>query len=288
MSFTYTSHHDTYPAIQNQKTAHKGHAVLITGASRGIGLATAISFAQAGASAIGIAARSNLNKAESEILSAAKSAGHPTPSILKLSVDVKNETNVTEAANQLEKHFGRLDILVNNAGYSESWHALIAETDPTVWWTTWEINIKGVYLLTRAFLPLLLKDGSCKTIVNISSAGALTQIPGGTAYQTSKFTLLRFTEFLVSEYATQGVVTYSVHPGGVWTDLAHNANLPQNMHGRLTDTSALAADSISWLTQEPRTWLNGRYVSVTWDMPELLERKKEIVEGDKLKMRLVL
>ena len=284
MSFTHTSHHDTYPAIQNHGTAHKGHTVLITGASRGIGLATAISFAQAGASNIGIAARSNLNTAESEIISAAKSSGHPAPSILKLSVDVKSETSVAEAAQQLEKEFGKLDILVNNAGYLEKWRP-VAESDPTEWWTTWEINIKGVYLLTRAFLPLLLK-GESKTIVNISSVGALLQRPGATAYQISKFALLRFTEFLVSEYATQGLVTYAIHPGGVQTDLAHN--MPENMHGFLTETPALAADSISWLTQEPRTWLNGRYVSVTWDMPELLTRKEEIVEGDKLKMRLVL
>ena len=55
----------------------------------------------------------------------------------------------------------------------------------------------------------------------------------------------------------------------------------------LNDTPELAADTMVFLTQEKREWLAGRYVSCTWDMPELLAKKSEIVEGDKLKMRLV-
>ena len=159
------------------------------------------------------------------------------------------------------------------------------ESDPKEWWTTWEINIKGVYLLSRAFIPLLLKGGS-KTIVNVSSVGALFVMPGASAYQTTKFALLRFTEFLAKEYEAQGIVTFAVHPGGVQTELA--LNMPEAVHGFLTDTPELAGDTLSYLTQKPQSWLIGRFVSVNWDMPEFFARKEEVVQGDKLKMRLVL
>jgi hypothetical protein len=56
----------------------------------------------------------------------------------------------------------------------------------------------------------------------------------------------------------------------------------------LVDTPEVAADTMAFLTQEKRTWLAGRYISCTWDMPQFLARKDEIVKGDKLKMRMVL
>lgn len=56
----------------------------------------------------------------------------------------------------------------------------------------------------------------------------------------------------------------------------------------LVDTPELPGDTLAYLTQERRTWLGGRYFSVTWDMPEFLAREKEVVDGDKLKMRLVV
>jgi hypothetical protein len=60
------------------------------------------------------------------------------------------------------------------------------------------------------------------------------------------------------------------------------------LQGLLTDTAELAGDAMSWLTQERREWLGGRYVSVTWDMEELLQKREEIVRKDKLKMRLAV
>lgn len=64
--------------------------------------------------------------------------------------------------------------------------------------------------------------------------------------------------------------------------------LPEKYHGNLTDTPGLAADTIVWLTQERKDWLAGRYLSASWDMPEVMAQKDEIVKGDKLKVKLVL
>ena len=76
-------------------------------------------------------------------------------------------------------------------------------------------------MVTRAFLPLLLESED-KTVVNISSVGAHVTRVGASAYQMTKFALLRFSEFLVAEYGEKGLLSFAVHPGGVMTELAKN------------------------------------------------------------------
>ncbi|KAB8074815.1 oxidoreductase [Aspergillus leporis] len=281
-NFTFTHHNDTYPAIAH--TNHHGRIVLITGASKGIGRATAIAFARAGAASIVIAARSGLDEVEQEILAAAAAASSFTPQIIKVQLDVSSETSVSRAVEQVELSCGHLDILVNNAGHNEDWKPII-ESDPAEWWKTWEVNLNGVYLVTRAFIPLLLQ-GSQKTVVNISSIGAHLISRGASGYQSAKFALLRFTEFMATEYADDGIFAIALHPGGVPTELA--LTMPKTFHEVLVDTPQLAADSIAWLTEHRPLWLSGRYVSVNWDLPELIAKKEEVVEGDKLKMRIVI
>ena len=73
--------------------------------------------------------------------------------------------------------------------------------------------LKGVFDLTRVFIPLLLKGGD-KTIINVSSIGAHVVFPGASDYQPAKLALCRFAEFVSVEYADQGLLDYSIHPGG--------------------------------------------------------------------------
>ncbi|KAF9988724.1 hypothetical protein BGZ80_007384 [Entomortierella chlamydospora] len=280
-NFTSTLHTDTYPAIAHSN--HQARTVLITGASKGIGRATAISFARSGAANIVIAARSGLDEVEKELHAAAPSSSSP-PRIIKIQLDVVSEASVADAAERVKQECGYLDILVNNAGYLED-RVPIAESNPSEWWKTWGVNLKGVYLMTRAFLPLLLQ-GKVKTIINVSSGGAHFTTRGASAYQTTKFALLRFTEFIAVEYVDQGIISIAMNPGAVPTELA--LNLPKGVHQFLVDTPELAADSVTWLTQHRLPWLSGRYVSVNWDLPQLLAKKEEIIEGDKLKMRIVI
>lgn len=179
-NFTETLHVDTYPFIDPLKSsdAHKDHSVFITGASKGLGRSTAISFARAGASKIGIGARSSLDSLEVELLEAASKAGHPAPQVVKVQLDVLDKESVKKSAQEVEKAFGEggVDILINNAGWLEIWRPM-GEIDVDDWWYTWEVNVKGVFLVTHAFLSLVLKSKE-KTIVNLSSIGALLMLPG--------------------------------------------------------------------------------------------------------------
>jgi len=258
--------------------------VFITGASKGIGRATAAAFAKAGASYIAVGARSSLDDTVADIKKAASEANRKEPKILALTNDVTDQKSCEVAAAEISKEFGKLDILINNAGFMEK-TVKVVEADPMEWWSVWEINVNGVFLTTRVILPILLKtEGGLKTILGISSLGALRTRPGAAAYQLTKMVVLRFAQFLDAEYGDQGLIAYGVHPGGVPTELASNAD--KELLSRLTDSPDLGANAMVWLTSEPRKWLQGRFVSVNWDMEEFLAMREEIEKGDLLKYRL--
>ncbi|KIW07309.1 uncharacterized protein PV09_02159 [Verruconis gallopava] len=283
-AFVPTLHNDTYPTIDPTKLDLSGKTVLITGASKGIGSATAISFARAGASGLILGARSSLLEVRDNVIEQAKIAGHSPPKVLALEIDVSSQKSVEDAASRVRSEFRSVDVLINNAGYLEQWSP-ITETDPAEWWKTWNVNILGVYLMNRYFLPLVLQS-ELKTIVNITSIGAHLTMHGASAYQTSKLAVLRLTEFLMEEYGSQGLIAIGAHPGGVSTELA--LNMPKYMHSLLNDRPELAGDFLVKLVSERREWLAGRYLSVNWDWNELMAKKEVIMDEDLLKVRLAL
>ncbi|KAK4236963.1 hypothetical protein C8A03DRAFT_45123 [Achaetomium macrosporum] len=242
------------PLISPANADLSGKSMLITGASKGLGNATAIHFSMAGCSKIALAARSPLSGVEKEVRAAAVAAGRAEPQILSLSVDVNSEESLREAAGTVSQAFGgSLDMLITNAGYSDEWEP-IAQSDPSRWY----------------FMPQVL-ESSLKTFMTLSSIGAHHIFPGASAYQTTKFAICR-------------LVAIAIHPGGVKTDLA--MKMPEQLRKNLIDTPELAADAMVWLAKERREWLAGRYFSCNWDVKELEGRKDEIVENDLLKFRL--
>lgn len=177
----------------------------------------ALSFAKAGASYIAVGARSNMSQLSKDVEAAAVSVNRSAPQFLPINLDVTNEQSVQEAAAEIEKVFRKLDILVNNAGILGKF-GLIAESNPEEWWQVLDVNVRGPYLVTRAFLPVLLK-GEEKTIVNVTSVGAHLANPALSAYQVSKLGLLRLSQLINAEYAPQGVVSFCIHPGNCPTDI---------------------------------------------------------------------
>ncbi|KAI0543974.1 NAD(P)-binding protein [Xylaria curta] len=281
---TSVIHNDTYPAIDSAKADLAGKAVFISGATRGIGKGISVAFAKAGASMIAIGGRSALGETAQAMRVAAASVGKPEPKILELKLEVTNQESVDKAAAEIKKIFGRIDVVVNNAGVLSS--SPIAESDPETWWNTMAVNVKGPYLVMRALVPLMLETDGLKTFVTVSSVGAHCRSPGLSAYQTSKLAVLRLTEFLDADYSDKGIIAFSIHPGNVMTDMADG--ISEDLAHIFVETPELAADSIVYLTKERREWLGGRYVNVTWDLPELVGMKDEIVKGGKLKVQLVL
>ncbi|CCM01537.1 uncharacterized protein FIBRA_03593 [Fibroporia radiculosa] len=283
IGFIETAHHDTYPAIDPARADFAGKVVLVTGASKGIGRTAAISFAQAGASGLVLLARSNMSETKSACEAAATRPGQSIK-VLTFSADTSNAAQVSAALAQAKEAFGRLDVVINNAGVVEN-YSLVGDSDSENWWHTWDVNMRGTYEVTRASLPLLAATEGHKSIILVTSLAAHGVMKThASAYTMSKLSLLRFAELLVNEYGDKGISAYALHPGTILTDMT--ADVPDQFKKYLVDKPEVAAHTMVWLARERRDWLTGRYVSSQWDVEELEAKKQEIVDGDKLKVRM--
>ena len=278
-------HNDTYPAIDPLNADLSGKSVIVAGASRGIGRAIALSFAKAGASFIAIGARGDLTSLVDAIETQATKAKRSLPKILSIKFEISVLESVGKAAISVEKEFGKLDFVVNSTGIL-SGPLNIIDSNPEDWEKDFTVNVKGTYLITRAFLPLMLKGGD-KQIVNVCSVGAHLVKPGLSSYQTSKLAQLRFTELVCAEYGDQDVVAFCIHPGNIPTDIVGGIEgISDEMKHVFVETPELPADTIVYLVNKKRSWLAGRYINCTWDMPQIMAMKEDIVRGDKLRVKL--
>lgn len=282
--FVPTQRNDTYPFIDPLKSDYSGQNVLITGAARGLGKEMAVSYAKAGASGIALLDILDAEPVLPELLAAAKSASRSEPKLIAVKVDVTSEQSVAEAVKAVSAKFDSLDFVINNAGLLTGYTALM-KSEPAKWWRDWEVNVKGPYLISRAFMPLVLK-GTQKTFVVLSSVGAHFTLPGGSSYESSKLAVLKLNYYLNVEHESDGVLAYAIAPGGVAT--AMKSGFPAEFHDRLTDTPYMVADTLVFLTRERRDWLANRYIDSRWDMEELMAKEEEIVQRDLLKVRMAL
>jgi NAD(P)-dependent dehydrogenase (short-subunit alcohol dehydrogenase family) len=286
-----TVHHEQYPAIDpttSLRGSAAGKIIFLSGASSGIGQATAIAFAQAGAEAIYVTARSKgrLEETKDKIV-----AISPRTRCAYSVCDVTNEEQVKAAITECVDRFGGIDAADANAGYLGRW-SKIGESDTASWWHSWEVNLKGTYYVVRYALPHLITSarkhaesgGSGGHLILISSAGAQLLTPGASDYQTSKHAINRLCEFVNLDHGDDGVKCFSIHPGGVPTELAKK--MPAEIHSNLVDQPSLAAGFIVWLCSGKADWARGRYLSSQWDVDELLAIRHEILEGDLLVNRL--
>lgn len=222
---TSVVHNDSYPEVDSRQFDFSGKAVFVTGGSRGLGRAMVLAFARAGTSFIAAGARSDMSELAKDVASAAESASRKPPKFLPIKVDVADQKSVEDAAAAVEREFGRIDVVVNNAGLLGS-HGGIAATDPEEWWKILSVNLKGPYLVARSFLPLLVQSPN-PYIIQVTSVAAHLLNPTLSAYQTSKASLLRFTQLIDAEYGKQGVTAFSIHPGNCPTDMMGG---PEGLH----------------------------------------------------------
>ncbi|KZP00359.1 NAD-P-binding protein [Calocera viscosa TUFC12733] len=278
-----TIHHDVYPGIEPSKFVGtlKGKVIFITGASRGIGEATAIAFAKSGASLF-LASRKQetLDAVKADILKAV-----PDAKVGTQTTDVVEHESVKAAVEACVKEFGKIDVVISNSGTMEDFTQTIAQRDPDVWWRTWEVNVKGSFNVAHYTLPEVAKTKGY--FIFVSSMGAQGRRPGASGYQSSKHAINRIAEFAAIETAQEGVKVFSLHPGGVKTELSNAA--AKELAGVLIDDVQVPAWAMVRLVQGKEDYLSGRFISVTWDLDELNEKWKDaIINEDALKNRLAL
>ncbi|KAK8104408.1 uncharacterized protein PG998_011441 [Apiospora kogelbergensis] len=269
--FCKKRHSKPYPFIDPAKADLSGQTVVITGASRGIGRAATFSFVRAGCRRLVITARSAPEGLAAELRKEATEtarAGSAELDVLALAVDVTDNASVEAAAATVADRFGGVvDTLVNNAGYLPAGADRMGEADAADWLHCAEVNLKGLYRVSRQFLPLVLRSPSARTVINVGSAGAHHVVPAMSAYQTR-------------------LVAVTVHPGCIHTELA--LGLPANYHHLLTDAPELPADTFVWIAKERRAWLSGRYLEANWDMEEFEGKQEDVVKRDVLKFRMTV
>lgn len=240
-------------SLQNQ-------VALVTGASRGLGLAVAEELSRVGTKVVMVARSAERLAAVAEELTAAGGQ------VLAIPADVSDLTQAQQVVAEAVAHFGRLDILVNNAaiiGPIDKVHL----ADPIAWTNALQINLFGPFYLIQQSLPTMLAQGSGR-IINVSSGLSSHPYTGFSAYGASKAGVDQLTRILALELTGSGVTANSVYPGMISTDMqseirqvnAEERQLDLSMFrqaeaaGQLI-SAATAARRILWLAGP---WSQGR------------------------------
>lgn len=190
-----------------------GKTALITGASKGIGEGIANVFTKHGAKLI-LAARS------SKIEEIAKELREKNCEVITVSMDVSDKESVVKNINNIIEKFGSIDILVNNAGVCKLGEFLEQnDCDRDLHFDT---NIKGVWNVTKAVLPHMIKKNYGKIVILSSVTGIMVADPGEVAYATSKAALIGFTKSIAREVAEYNITVNAICPGYVMTPMVEN------------------------------------------------------------------
>jgi NAD(P)-dependent dehydrogenase (short-subunit alcohol dehydrogenase family) len=232
---------------------------LVTGAARGIGLATAKKFLAEGW-------RVALLDIEAELLRGAVAALNDPDNTLALHCDVADARVVEAALTETAARFGRLDALINNAGIAV--FAPLLETSEADWNRVLAVNLTGPFLCARAAVPLMREHGGA-AIVNVTSISSLRASTLRSAYGTSKAGLAHLTKQLAVELASVGIRVNAVAPGPVETAMAKQVHTPEiradyhdaiplNRYGLEEEL----AEAVFFLCSERASYITGQVLAV--------------------------
>lgn len=239
--------------------------ILVTGGSRGIGRALALSLATHG-HRIAITGR---NSSSLEAMRKLLSENN-----LAIASDVSDESAVEATVEQVLGHFGHIDVLINNAGTAgpggPTW-----TTPSQDWWHVLETNVKGPLLYMNSVVPRMMERNR-GTIINIGSYAALRPTPGNSAYASSKAALARITDSLAAEVSEHNVQVFCLSPGLVRTDMTEGVpvfqDIPEDEWNKPEDICRLVRLLLSGGYGE----LSGRFIHVRDDLDQLCQHVERI------------
>jgi NAD(P)-dependent dehydrogenase (short-subunit alcohol dehydrogenase family) len=235
----------------------EGKVAIVTGGSAGIGEAVAKRFAEEGAAVVITGRR------QSELDRVISGIRHNKGKGLAVAGSVSDERHVQEVTQRALDSLGRIDILVNNAGVGD-FGKRVHETDDASWQTMLDVNLTGVFRMTRAVVSQMLKQGK-GTIVNISSVASLVGIPGAPAYAASKGGVDAFTRALAIDYARDGIRCNVVNPGLIDTPMAAPLMSNPDLLGPILSHYAMrrpgtpeeVANMVLFLASDEAGWVTG-------------------------------
>ncbi|MBA3472891.1 MAG: 3-oxoacyl-ACP reductase FabG [Rubrobacter sp.] len=188
-----------------------GKVAWVTGSSKGIGRATALSLAEQGCDVA-----VHYGSSEDEAREVAKQVETHGRDVLLVGGNVSRAEDVRRMAGEIEEHYGRVDILVNNAG-SMVERLTLAEMTEEVWDRVMDVNLKSVYLCSQAVLPMMKRQGGGK-IINMTSVSARNGgSPSSVAYATAKGGVSTLTRAMAKELVSDGILVNAVSPGRIDT-----------------------------------------------------------------------
>jgi 3-oxoacyl-[acyl-carrier protein] reductase len=202
--------------------ALSGSVAVVTGGSRGIGFAIATALADLGATVV-ITGRDEIR-----VVAAAAELSARGPACEGVRCDVADLESVTALGSRLGEKYGRVDILVNNAGIGGP-ASLLHELNPEDWDAIFHTNVRGVFYMIRAVVPLMIAAGSGH-IINISSLAGKNPLLRGAAYSASKWALNGLTYSVAEELRSHNIRVSVVCPGSVDTEFSpHAGKDPERM-----------------------------------------------------------
>ena len=237
---------------------------LVTGASRGIGRAIAISLARAGATVI-VNYQGN-EQAAQEVLGEMERMGSPGEIY---QADVSSSQQVEQMVKQILTKYGRIDILVNNAGITRD--GLIIRMKDEEWSRVIETNLTGVFNCVRSVAKVMMKQRSGK-IINISSVVGITGNAGQINYAAAKAGVIGLTKSTARELASRGIMVNAVAPGYIITDMTEK--LPENAKEELSERIPLGrlgnpddvAGLVLFLAGPASDYITGQVIAVDGGM----------------------
>ena len=237
---------------------------LITGASRGIGRATALELAKAGAKIV-INYAGNAAAAQ-EVLQAIQDMGGQA---IAVQANIAVAAEVDELIQKTVTAFGSIDILVNNAGITRD--ALLMRMKEADWDVVLDTNLKGVFLCTKAVSKLMLKQRSGR-IINMTSVVGLTGNASQANYAAAKAGVVGFTKSMAKELGSRGITVNAVAPGFIATDMTEV--LPDSVKEQMTSTIPLGrpgtpsdvAKAVLFLCSDAAAYITGQTLNVDGGM----------------------